>query len=358
MALTTTTEVTKAVNVMFTRRFLERARYQTHYFAGTQPARVQKHMGTATALWRRFEHLTPTTTPLTELTGNAAYPTRTGTQASITDITKEVLKYGDFMVITEELDVFNFNGTTAELLDVLAAQAGRSLNFIVRNEVEDNSTLVYAGGAGSDAAVESVITVDTLNSVINTLQRNVATPFAAMTTGSENVGTNPILTAYWAITHPDVAHDIAGLTGFKSIETYAGQVSVMPNEFGFYGRGGQGIRFLSTPDASIDAGAGSSTASANDLRTTSGGNVDLYTTVVFGQNSVGTLGLDNMIPMDIGAVERSVPPIEIINKSFGSAGSADPLNELSTLGWKMWAAAKILNGTWIRGIRSGATDLS
>ena len=41
-----------------------------------------------------------------------------------------------------------------------------------------------------------------------------------------------------------------------------------------------------------------------------------------------------------------------------SAGAADPLNELSTMGWKAWSAAKILNGTWIRGIRTAATALS
>jgi hypothetical protein len=48
----------------------------------------------------------------------------------------------------------------------------------------------------------------------------------------------------------------------------------------------------------------------------------------------------------------------IINKPRGSAGSADPLNEVSTLAWKSWHGAKILNSNWIRDLRTGAGSLN
>lgn len=352
--ITDTAILTKPVNVMFIGRFLEVAEYQTHYFTGNSPANLARHGGTFTAFWRRHEHFTPTTTALTELNTTVSFPTRTATTPTITDVTKAVAKYGDHIVLNEEADVVNFNGQTAELMDRLAEQAGRSANMIQRNEMEDNPTLVLAGGAASDGVITSAITAATLNSVINTLQRNVSKTFAAMTTGSNATGTSPILRSFWAITHPDVAHDVAGLTGFKSVETYAGQVQVMPDEFGFYGRGGMGIRFLASPDASIDAGAGG--ASSGNLRETSA-SADLYTTVVFGQNAVGSLGFGTEFPMEIGRANRTMRAIEIINKGFGSAGAADPLDELSTMGWKLWSGPKILNSAWIRGIRSGATPL-
>lgn len=353
MSLTTTTQIQKPVNVMFTRRFLERAQYQTHYFNGTDPAKLEKMGGTATALWRRIEHLSPSTTPLSEISSET-YPTRAGVQPSVTDVTKAVSKYGTHILLTEEVEVFNFNGSTAELLDILAENAGRVVNMIVRNEMEDNSTLVYAAGS-CDGEVTSVITAGTLNNVINTLNRNVGTPFTAMTKGNTSVGTSPILAGYYAVCHPDVAHDVAGITGFKSVETYAGQVSVMPGEFGYYGRGGYGIRFCSTADASIDTDSGGTKGA---MRSTSGVNADLYTTVVYAMHAVGTLGLGNALPTSVMDAAQKMSMIEIINKPFGSAGSADPLNELATLGWKAWAAAKVLNGNWIRGIRSGATALS
>lgn len=356
MTVTTTSVIQKPINVMFTRRFLERAQYQTHYFMGTAPASLAKNAGTATALWRRIEHLTPDTSTLSELSAET-YPTRTGVTPTVTDVQKAVSKYGTFILLNEEADTFNFNGTTAELLDVLAANAGRVANMIVRNEMEDNSTFVYSTGA-SDGAVSSIITAGNLNNVINTLQRNVADPFVAMTKGSVNVGTVPILSAFYGVCHPDVAYDVSGLTGFTSVEKYAGQVSVLPNEFGFYGRGGTGIRFMSSPDASVDAGLGSSGSAAATLRTTSGDNNDLYSTVIYGQHAYGTLGLGKEVPTDVGMAERKMAIVEVINKPFGSAGTADPLNEYSTLGWKMWCAAKILNSNWSRTVRSAATTLA
>lgn len=356
MSVTTTSVIQKPVNVMFTRRFLERANYQTHYFMGTDPARLQKNAGTATALWRRIEHLTPDTTALSEISAES-YPTRTAVTPTVTDVQKAVSKYGTHILLNEEADVFNFNGTTAELLDVLAANAGRVANMIVRNEMEDNSTIVYATGSADDS-VSSIITQGNLNNVVNTLQRNVGETFLAMTRGSVNVGTVPILASYYGICHPDVAYDVAGLTNFTSVEKYAGQVAVLPGEFGFYGRAGTGIRFMSTADASVDAGLGATGAAAATLRTTSGDNADLYSTVILAKHAFGTLGLGNEVPTDVGMVDRKMSIIEIINKGFGSAGTADPLNELSTLGWKMWCAAKILNSSWARVIRSAATALS
>lgn len=356
MSTITDTDIyTKPVNAMFTRRFLERAHYETHYFAGTVPATIAKHGGTATALWRRYEHLTPTTSALSELTTTVSFPTRNASTNTVTDVTKAVSKYGDHMSLNEEADTFNFNGQTAEIMDVLAEQAGRSLNQIQRNEMEDNATQVRVGGAGSDGAVTQAITAASLNSVINTLQRQVARPFAEGSRGSQATGTMPILRSYWGITHPDVGHDIAGLNGFVSVEKYAGQVDVAPGEFGFYGRAGFGIRFLSTPDASIDAGSGGANSA---LRQTSS-SVDLYSTVIYGQNAFGSLGLERELPSSIVPARDKdrLPAIEIINKPMGSAGAADPLSELASLGWKAWAAAKSLNPNWSRSIRSGATSL-
>lgn len=356
MTVLDTTILTKPINAMFTRRFLERAQYKTHYFSGTDPATLQKHGGTATALWRRIEHLTVSTTALSELTGES-YPTRTGTTPTVTDVQKAVSKYGTHILLNEEADVFNFNGTTVELMDILADNAGRTVNYIVRNEMEDNGTQVYSGGT-ADANTGGVVTASVLNNVVNTLQRNVADTFLAMTRGSVNVGTVPILAAYYGMCHPDVAYDISQISGFTSVEKYAGQVSVLPGEFGFYGLAGTGIRFCSTPDASIDEGLGSTGAAAASVRTSSGDNADLYNTVVYGRHAVGTLGLGKEVPTDAADVGRKMAVVEIINKPFGSAGTADPLNEYSTMGWKSWCAAKVLNGNWIRSIRSAATALS
>ena len=150
MAVTDTTVLTKPINAMFTRRFLERAQYKTHYFMGTDPASLSKNGGTATALWRRIEHLTPSTTALSELTGEA-YPTRTGVTPTVTDVQKAVSKYGTHILLNEEADVFNFNGTTAELLDVLADNAGRVVNMA------QNAQLQTEGRAAQQESIGSTV---------------------------------------------------------------------------------------------------------------------------------------------------------------------------------------------------------
>ena len=53
-----------------------------------------------------------------------------------------------------------------------------------------------------------------------------------------------------------------------------------------------------------------------------------------------------------------LPGVIMISHARGSAGAADPLNELSSVGYKTWHAAKILNGDWIRTLRHTVSRLS
>lgn len=353
-AITDTDVLTKPVNVIFQQTLLRTARALCPYFAGTVPGEVTQHRGSYTASWRRIENLTPTTTALTELNTNVAFPTRDSITPTISSVTAAVSKYGQYIVLNEEADLVNFNGQTDDLVKKLGISAGRSLNMLQRNEAEDNLTLVRAGAVASDGAVLSKITVAAIASVINTLSRNDATSFLADSTGSTNVGTTPILPGYIGVCHPDVAYDIGTLSGFKSVETYAGQVQTMQGEFGLLAAAGYSVRFVQTSDASIDSGAGGSTGSTGLRGST---NLDLYTTVIYGEDAIGSLGFGMNHVKETYKAGDKLPAVMMINKARGSAGAADPLDELSTLGWKSWHGAKILNSAWGRGIRSAATSL-
>ena len=83
--------------------------------------------------------------------------------------------------------------------------------------------------------------------------------------------------------------DVAGLTGFVSVQNYAGQTATVTGEYGYYGKGGVGLRFVQSEDASIDANSGDSISTA-DLRTTSN-LVDLYTILIYGEDAFGSVGL-------------------------------------------------------------------
>ena len=359
----TDVEVQKPVNVIFNEMLLRNARARAPYYVGTQAGSLTESRGSATIKWRRYNSeldnasgVSPKLTPLAELTGNAAYGQgRAASAVHFTDVTATVQKFGDYHILNEEVEIFNFNNTFAGIMRPLSIAAGRTANQLQRNVGEDNATKDFAGGVASDALVATAVAEADLKRVINVLNRQSGITFTPMTTGSENVGTTPTLPSYWAICHPDVAEDVAGLTGFKSVETYAGQVQIAPFEFGYFGRAGQGIRFLQTEDASIDLDAGVVTASAPTLRFNST-NVDLYTILIFGMESIGAVGLGQSYGTEAYETGDDIPAIELL-VSNRQASAADPFAEIRTMAYKLWHTGAILNANWSRALRVGATAL-
>jgi len=240
-------------------------------------------------------------------------------------------------------------------MEVMGINAGQSLNILQRNIGEDNAVLVNAGGVASDGLIESAVTLGGLKAILNTLEKNSTTAFNPMTTGSDNVGTTPTLPSYWGLTHPDVAMDIAALGSFKSVETYAGQITTAMGEFGSVGIAGRTIRFISSEDAGVDADAGA-TLTSQGLNGTS--SVDLYTTLIYGRDAIGSVGFGETYTDGSFMAGDDLSPIKIIVKGLGSGGTSDPYDEISTIAWKAWHTGKILNPNWVRGYRCGATALS
>lgn len=354
----TDTELQKPVNVIFEQTFLRRAQQVCPYFAGTQPGMISKQAGTSTIKWRRIEQESPTTTALTELTTTSTYMQgRDADTPTFTDVIATIAKYGQFYIVNEEVDLYNPNGTAKELVEVLGESAGRSLNQLQRNVAEDNSTQRFAANVASTGAVKAIITVGVLDRVINELSRNSARTFYPMTTGSQNIGTAPILPSYWGICHPDVAHDIAGLSGFTSVEKYAGQTATVVGEFGYYGKAGRGVRFVQSEDSSVDADAGAALSGA-DIRSTTGSVADIYTTVIYGENAYGSVGLGKRHTDGVYRAGENKGGFEMIYHDAGSGGVADPFNEIRTLAWKAFHAGAVLNSNWSRAIRTAATNLS
>jgi len=337
--------------------FLRRAQQVCPYLIGSQPGQLAFNAGTATIKWRRFEQETPTTTALSEITTAAYGNSRSSDTPTNTDVTAAVAKYGQFYILTEEVDLLSVNGTAMEFMDILGESAGRSINMLMRNEMEDNATQHYAGNVASTGLVHAVVTAGSLDYAVNVLTRNSARTFTPMTSGSQNIGTAPILSSYWAIVHPDTAYDISHITGFSSVEKYGQQTAIVEGEFGYYPMAGRGVRFVMSEDSSVDANAGAA-LSAADLRSTSGSVADVYTICLFGRDAFGSVGLGKRHSDGVFRAGDKTGGWEIISHPKGSAGSGDPFNEISTIAWKAWFVGKALNANWSRAIRVAATNLA
>ena len=362
---TLTSNITAPVNFVLMKALLSAARKKLPFFNGTLPGQLEKGKGSASVKWRRIENLASATTALTEVTGTAAaFLGRNSVQPTITDITAAMTKYGNAILTTEEIDLYNVNSKAAQLMDTLGANAGESLNLLMESAFSSGITAGMtrfsngsAGGAASVSTVTAAISVNDIKWMVNRLNRNSAMLFTPIGYGSTNIGTSPIRSSYYGICHVDVEEDIRGLSGFIPVEQYGGYTEVMPFEFGTVA----GVRFCSTEIVPIATNVTSSSATGwlRGATSTGGTNADVYRTYIYGKEAIGSVGLGNMhATTSYEMYDPTKPPaVELIYHAPGTSGIYDMFNEAGSIAWKAFFAGKVLNDTWVGQIRSGASNL-
>jgi N4-gp56 family major capsid protein len=269
--------------------------------------------------FRRYNSLAANTTALTEGI------TPAGTSLSITDVSATVLQYGDYVTLSDYLQLTTLDPILLETAAVLGEQAGLSLDIITRDVINAGSVVAYSGTsrtAREQVAAADVITSANIDTAVMTLKVANVKKLTKMVNPDQGYATSPVNACYIGITHPEIAKTIKAITGFVPIEKYANQAGVMPGEFGTYGE----VRFLETSNAKVWEGAGASS-------------IDIYSTLIFGDNAYGVSRVSG------AAVENIV-------KVLGSAGTADPLNQRATSGWKATKTAVRLNETCLYRIES------
>ena len=126
---------------------------------------------------------------------------------------------------------------------------------------------------------------------------------------------------YKAIVGPDAKFSLLGDPLWEDKAKYQQAEQIENGEIGKL----FGVIFLESSEAPVYTGAGASSA-------------DVGATLIFGEDAYGVV--------DLGQVGAS--PVRTIVKPLGSAGTADPLDQMATVGWKVDGfAAVILNGDWI-----------
>ena len=361
MALTinaTDTELQRPVNTIFQQTLLRNAKSRCLHFLGSSAASVNTNMGTTTATWRRISIGTNARGALTEQTTTAAYMGgRDASTLTFAPSTATALKYGNFVILNEEVQLYNFSGQSDKIVEILGIDGGDYMDSLQASFISDNGDTIFAAGAASEGAVVSKITLNSVKNAVVTLDKNKALTFTPMTTGSQNFGTTQLMPGFIGICHPDVAPDIAALAGFKPAETYAGQVSLFMGEFGSITVAGRTVRFCSGHNADVNADSGGLTGTTGLISTT-GTNIDTYTTAIFGRDAWGSLGFGSSLPDGSFMAGDDVSSMRLISHGLGSGGTSDPYSEISTVAYKFWWAAAELNAAWSRIIISGASSLS
>ena len=139
--------------------------------------------------------------------------------------------------------------------------------------------------------------------------------------------------------HEDVAFDLRHIDGFLLVSEYAGKAGVVAGEFG---ADKNGIRFCSSSQGYVLAGASGTTAAGTNVQNTSS-YVDVYSVFVVGRDALGGVNL-------AGANGG------IVRKSLTSGGTSDPLEMRSTVGWKKYDARAVLNQAFMQEIQVCASS--
>lgn len=257
--------------------------------------------------FRKYEPLAKALTPLTEGV------TPDGKKLNVTTLEATVKQYGDYVTISDVLKMTAIDDNLTQAQKLLANQAGLTLDTITRDIINagtnvqhyDGTVLARADLVGGDPTPENnhYMTVRCLKIAARALK----------------VQNTPLINGgFVGIIHPDVAFDLTDDPEWKYPHQYVDTENIYTNEIGKVAN----IRFVETTEAKVWHNEGKDTTSGGSDR-------DVYSTLIMGENAYGV-------------TEVSGGGLEFIVKQLGSSGTADPLNQRATAGWKAIKTAEIL----------------
>lgn len=309
----TSTSVVPHVVAYYDRQLLEKAKPHLVYSWFGQIRDIPMN-ASDTIKFRRYGLLSAATTALTEGV------TPVGSALAVTDLTATAAQYGDFITLTDELLTETEDPLIMEMNDILGQQAGNTFDQLTRDTLVLGTNIQYASTAVSRQTISSSMKISAaeIREAVRTLKIAEAAKLSEMVNPTTGIGTLPINSAYIAIVHPKTTFDLKSDAAFLPVEQYPSQASVMPGEVGKIDE----VRFIETTNAKVFPLAGV------------GFLVDVYATLIFGANAFGITRIAGKA-------------LQTITHPLGDAGSADPLNQRSTHGWKGYFVAKILNDAWM-----------
>lgn len=308
MALQTTGNLSAETRTYYDRVLLEAALPTLFHRRWGQERNIPQREG-QTVQFRRWELFGTKTTPLQEgITPPSDTPT-------ISTVTATPLQYGGWTEVSDVLTWTAPDRVLTEEARLQGTQAGETLDEVTRDVLVAGTTVRYAGGQSARANVSATdkINGDELRKLRRTLRKNKARPL------SREGGTFAMLIS------PDTHYDLQSMPEWLAMsensspeEIKSGMVKRM-----------WGFSFFETEKAKVFSGAGA-------------GSIDVHASVAIGADAYGLTSIEGH------ALETIMHPV-------GSAGTADPLNQRATVGWKATFTAVRLNELFLARLEHAVT---
>ena len=292
--------------------------------------------GGKTIEFRAYDSLAKALTPLTEGV------TPDGDSLNVTAITATVDQYGNYVTISDILELTAIDNNVVQSLKVLGSQAGRTLDSITRDALAGGTNVIYAGGVQTRKGLS--VTSNYLKPVI----------FFQAAAQLEAMNAPMIDGSYVAIIHPYAAFDLMTSSEWIDVHKYADPEAIFQGEIGKLGN----VRFVQSTEAKIwkdntcpdfyFASTDTTVDASKTYYTESGG---VYTAVAsptgnpstsgyYEKDYAGVFGTLVLGANAYGVTELTGGGLETIIKQLGSG--EDPLNQRATVGWKATKVAKRL----------------
>ncbi len=356
--------------------------------------------GGKTIEFRKFDNLPKALTPITEGV------TPVGNKLKASAMTATVEQYGDYVEQTDLLELTAIDNTIVQATKKLAAQAGQTLDTVVREKLNAGYNVMYAKKDNGNGTFTPVSRRKDLTKECHLTVKDV---FRAATE-LKAVNAPKIGDSYVGIIHPYTAFTLMQEAGdaWIDIQKYASPGNMLRGEIGKIG----GVRFVESTEAKIfapaavakdangvdvtrltvktDASASTSVVVEEELEAGSSLSIDVYVNGVANKieaitttSHVSTLTLNSAVTVSAGdmicgtgggkdgsavfstlflaedaygTTELTGGGLEHIVKQRGYGN--DPLNQRSSIGWKATKTAEILIEEYILRFESCSPDIS
>lgn len=169
--------------------------------------------------------------------------TPAGSRLTVTKVEADINQYGDFIELSDVLELTAVDSNIEEATRLLGVQAGRTLDTITREQItagHQKAFAPYKDGGNNEVAVlareevnsKCLLTPKLIRKAAADLKRNNAMP---------------VDDAYVAIIHPDVACDLQSNEEWIESHKYATPENIYDGEIGKIA----GVRFVETTEAKI-----------------------------------------------------------------------------------------------------------
>lgn len=299
----TTTGLADLMSIYYDKVFLDRAKMFLVHDFGAQTKPMRKNEGKSVK-WNRFTPLAVATTPLTEGTANP-----TPVDMSTTVVSTTLATYGNFTQVADLFEMTSIDVDLKEHVEVMAQNAGETLDTLIRNELSGGGTAqIVSGLALTAVAATDVMSGAEIRKAVRTLKKNKALRFES---------------GYFrGIIQPNQSYDLFANSEWQNSVIYTNAQDLKDGVIGRL----YGVEFKETNNGSTESST-----------------VTIYHTFIFGKNSYGIVNLEGQ------------PGQRIYVKTPGTGDTSNPLDIYSTIGWKAYFACKVLNSAWLIVLKTGAT---